>query len=160
MLRINEQKEGANIINRYFRGQESKIQSIDKWDTLVDPKEETYISFDDALRIRNDFFNKGGVAKENLILIRRDNGYMKDHIQNGEFHIEGLFSTSISKKLDKEEFGDNVNYIFIPKGTKISYIHDESKYSNEYEVLFNHGNTLIDIPKNLGSKEHLWLFKT
>ena len=58
---------------------------------------------------------------------------MFEYSDGDTYYNSGFLSTSISKEI--YIYGDYVNYIRIPKGTKILYIEGVTLEENEFEVL-------------------------
>lgn len=50
---------------------------------------------------------------------------------------DSYFSTSISQNVKPQEYGNYLNLIVIPKGTKIFYIEGITVTPNEFEILFD-----------------------
>ena len=62
---------------------------------------------------------------------------MSNYANGDIYHSDSFFSTSISKNVKPDEYGDYLEYIVIPKGTKILYIEGVTSEPLEYEILFN-----------------------
>ncbi|WP_409200972.1 ADP-ribosyltransferase [Methanobrevibacter sp. DSM 116169] len=140
--------DGASLLNQYLRTNENKELLELKWNKIV-PMDfgKIAISFDDALTIDN-LFTKGKVLEKNIIVVRRETEpalfkYSKKRI----YESKGFLSTSISENVKKEEYGPFLNYIFVPKGTKILYLEKITSTTDEFEVLFNIGTKLKFICK-------------
>ncbi|WP_407454817.1 ADP-ribosyltransferase [Methanobrevibacter sp.] len=58
------------------------------------------------------------------------------------YHSDSLLSTSISKNVKPEKYGDYLSYIVIPKGTKIFYIERITATRGDLEILFSRNKNL------------------
>lgn len=148
-------QDGYSFVNEFFRNlpniSDSNFESFykeyaDKWSTLS--YLEDYISFYDFLEVGKSIFNKGKVLNENLLVFRRQKEPLSTYCKNGVYCSDSFLSTSISKNVKPDEYGDYLEYILIPKGTKILYIELVTGTKFEYEILFNRGSKL----KKIGQK--------
>lgn len=138
--------DGYQIVNRYFRTL-PKLSDMDK----VKLKEECarewtffnhldfYMSFDEFLKASKNVFNKGKPLNENLLVFRRQKEPLIKYAENGIYHSDSFLSTSISKNVNPEKYGDYLECIVIPKDRKILYIEAISSTKPEYEILFDKG---------------------
>ena len=69
---------------------------------------------------------------------------------------KGCTSTSIYEYAKEEIYGDEINYILIPEGTKVLYVEGLTREPRDYEVLFPPGIHL-DLVENVGSKKKIWI---
>lgn len=127
--------DGFEILNNYLRGNLSKNECIIKWDEYF-IKSKHYISFDEALDVGKRIFDKGRVLKEDLVVVRRQSSSLLNYANDGVYISDSYLSTSISKCVNPKKYGDYINLIVIPKGTKILYIEGISTAKGEYEILF------------------------
>lgn len=81
-------------------------------------------------------FDKGRVLKEDLVVVRRQSSSLLNYANDGVYISDSYLSTSISKCVNPKKYGDYINLIVIPKGTKILYIEGISTAKGEYEILF------------------------
>jgi hypothetical protein len=148
-------QDGYAIVNEFFRTlpnvKDSDFQSFykeyeKKWSSLEYLGEE-YIPFDDFLEVGKSIFDKGMVLDEDLLVFRRQSEPLSTYSSNGIYHSDSFLSTSISKNVKSEEYGEYLEYILIPKGTKILYI-EVTGTKFEYEILFDKGLNL----KKIGQK--------
>lgn len=134
--------DGFKYLNKYFR----KIKGATNPQDLVRIKEEcerdwnlellddeNYISFDEAIEASRTVFNFAKVLEKDLVVVRRQDKSMLIYADDGIYYNDAFMSTSISGEIYK--YGDYVNLIRIPKGTKILYIEGVTLEENEYEVL-------------------------
>ena len=128
--------EGYSIINCYFRNlaeaSDSKKKSLknkcdESWSKFNSQYE--YIQFDDALKASETICNKGKIINEDLIVFRRQETPLKSYAKNGIYHCDSFLSTSLYS--NRDEFGEYLEYILIPKGKRILYISDISSNYNE-----------------------------
>ena len=135
--------EGFKYLNKYLREskkitdagglQELKSRCAYDWDcALLD--NENYLTFDEALdAVRSVYENYAKELKEDLVVVRRQDESMLIYAEEDMYYNDALLSTSISGEIYR--YGDYVNYIRIPKGTKILYIEGATLTQNEFEVL-------------------------
>lgn len=132
--------EGYAIINCYFRNlthlSDSKKESLkskcDETWSKFKPQYD-YIPFDNALKASETICNKGKILNEDLIVFRRQETPLKSYAKNGIYHCDSFLSTSLYS--NRDEFGEYLEYILIPKGKRILYISNISSNNNESEVL-------------------------
>ena len=77
--------------------------------------------------------------------------------RNGKtsYDDKGFTSMSIHEFTKPEEYGDELNYILIPKGTKILYVEGITSSPRDYETLFL-PNIHLDWVEDLSSKKKVW----
>jgi hypothetical protein len=112
----------------------------------------------DALAIVSDIFDKYSVTVDrDIILCRRErNRYMKPD-ENGNYSDQGFTSSSIYEFAKEDEYGDEISYILIPKGTPILYLEGITSSPEDYEVLFPPNINWSHV-EDLSSKEKMWLY--
>ena len=98
------------------------------------------------------------VLNEDIVLVRRQSIPLLDFSNFGIYHSDALLSTSISKNVKPEEYGDFLAYIVIPKGTKIFYIEQITSESREFEVLFGINKNLKFLKQESEYISH-WVLK-
>lgn len=152
--------DGYSILNGYYRKRGSVFnlpkRFISKrkyskiWDeTLKDS--QYYMSFNEARNISNSIFDKGTILKEDLVVVRRQKTPLKDHANGDIYHSDSFLATTISENVKPDEYGKYINYIVIPKGTKILYIEEITTTIDEFEVLLDKNCDL----KLIGEKSEL-----
>lgn len=62
---------------------------------------------------------------------------------------------SIYEYTKVDEYGDELNYILIPKGTKVLYVEGITSSPEDYETLFL-PNIYLDKVEDLSSKKKVW----
>lgn len=144
--------EGDSIINGYCRDMAKAVtnhkQKLIKekyskeWEYLKIKHSEYYISFDAALQISKTIFKKGKILDEDLVFVRRQSNPLLMFANHGIYHSDSLLSTSISKNVKPDVYGDYLAYIVIPKGTRIFYIEGITSTFEDYEILFGMGKNL------------------
>ena len=126
-----------NIVRRYL----IKRKYFKIWDeTLKDSP--FYMSFDKALNISNSIFDKGIILKEDLVVVRRQKSPMKNYANRNIYHSDSFLATSISENVKPNEYGKYINYIVLPKGTKIFYLEGITATTDEFEVLVDKNSNL------------------
>ena len=132
--------EGDGPLNDFLRGDISLKKARERWKDVIDDLLERKeiiegLSFDEALNIYDEIFEKySKTLEEDIIICRREK---KRHMgPEGESYYdnEGFTSTSIYEYV--EIYGDEINYILIPKGTKILYLEELTMVPEDYEILF------------------------
>ena len=115
------------------------------------------LSLNDALAMVDDIFDKYSVpVDKDIILCRRERKrYMKPD-ENRNFNEKGFTSTSIYEFAKEEEYGDEISYILIPKGTPILYLEGITSSPEDYEVLIPPNINLSHI-EDLTSKKKVWI---
>ena len=139
--------DGFTLLNNYLREITNETNLIRlkvikrkysiKWLKLLFKYPKFFLSFDKSLKIMNTIFKKGKPLKDDLVVVRRQKTPMTNYAKNGVYHLDSCLSTSISKNVNPNEYGDYVNFIVIPKGTKILYIEGVTSTPNEYEILLD-----------------------
>lgn len=129
---LREIKGIKNPLKRYF----IKKRYSEKWDARL-KNNRFYMSFDKSLNVSKRVFDKGKILEEDLVVVRRQGSPMSNYANGDIYHSDSFFSTSISKNVKPDEYGDYLEYIVIPKGTKILYIEGVTSEPLEYEILFN-----------------------
>lgn len=144
--------EGDSIINGYYREISKAVTNHKKrlikekyakeWGFLKFKCPKYYVSFNEALQISKTIFKKGKMLDENLVLVRRQGSPLLMFANHGIYHSDSLLSTTISKNVKPEIYGDYLAYIVIPKGTRIFYIEGITATQGDLEVLFGRGKNL------------------
>lgn len=135
--------DGFKYINEYLRESKKitdsselerlKSKCAQDWNIALEDN-ENYITFDEALNAsRNLYDNYAKELEEDLVVVRRQDKSMLVYADGNIYHNDTFLSTSISGEI--YEYGDYVNYIRIPKGTKILYIEGVTIKEKEYELL-------------------------
>lgn len=133
---------GFEFLNNYFRMingvmdsfilEQIKSECERNWNLrLIDDK--NYLTFDEAINASKTLYNYAKELEEDLVIVRRQKKSMLEYSDGDTYYNAGFLSTSISKEL--YDYGDYVNYIRIPKGTKILYIEGVTLEEGEYEIL-------------------------
>ena len=139
--------DGYDILNKYLRTIASvnglnrkniikRIYSI-KWFKTWFYHRKYYMSFDDTLKISESVFKKGKILEEDLVVVRRQKIPMTKYAKDNIYHSDSFLPTTISENVKPYLYGNYINYIVVPKGTKILYIENVTLTNDEYEVLFN-----------------------
>lgn len=114
------------------------------------------VDFDDAVIIAENIFNTyTKELNEDVILCRRErNRYMG---RNGKttYEDKGFTSTTIHEYAKVEKYGDELNYILVPNGTKILYVEGITSAPEDYEIFFLPNIHLTHV-EDLGSKKKVW----
>ena len=137
---------GFTFLNDYFREikgvtdihelKKIKDRCEQKWNLEL-IGDDNYINFDDAINASKTIYGYAKVLEDDLVVVRRQKDSMLDYSEEDMYPNDGFLSTSISKKM--YDYGDYVNYIRIPKGTKILYIEGVTLAEKEFEVLLPPG---------------------
>ncbi|WP_409200263.1 ADP-ribosyltransferase [Methanobrevibacter sp. DSM 116169] len=141
--------EGYFPLNEYIRKNINKKICEYEWNKASKLLfGEVAVSFDEALKLRKNIFKKAITLEKDLIVIRKEKtSALIKYSQKGIYVSDTLLSVSISKNLDENKYGKNVNYILLPKGTKILYIEKISSTKEEFEILLECGTKLRKIRK-------------
>ncbi len=144
--------EADSIIHGYYRDMAKAVTShkqnlikkkySKEWESLKIKYKEYYIPFDEALKISKTIFKKGKILDEDLVVVRRQKSPLLNHAHYGVYHSDSLLSTTISKNVKPEIYGDYLAYIVIPKGKRIFYIEGITENQGELEILFGVGKNL------------------
>ena len=154
--------EGDTAINGYLRGILNKEDAVIKWNLsknklIHQDRLQHDLSFDRALEINELVFKEySRELEESIILCRREN--VRFMGSNGEtiYTDEGFTSTSIYEYAKKEIYGNELNYILVPSGTKIIYLEGITTTSEDYEVLFAPGIKLQHV-EDLTKNKKVWV---
>lgn len=149
-------KKGDSILNFYLRGLQSPDRNPkQEWKNLVKER-GVDISFERALELFRMVFNKGIVLNEPLVLIRRENNrYMKVEGNKKVYSDKGILSTSIGENVKSDVYGDELNYILVPAGTKVLYVEGITATQGDFEVMLPPGSNLEYI-KDIGAHAKVW----
>ena len=115
------------------------------------------LSLNDALVMVDDIFDKYSVpVDKDIIICRRERErYMKSD-KNGKYNDMGFTSASIYEFAKEDEYGDEISYILIPKGTPILYLEGITSSPEDYEVLLPPNINLSHI-EDLTSNKKVWI---
>lgn len=153
--------DGDRAINGYLRGLLTKEEAIYKWNETIDKLFENgdldyELSFDRALQIKEEVFNQySKTLDEDIIVCRREVDRFMGRDGQTKYEDKGFTSTSIYEYAKKEIYGEELNYILIPKGTKILYVEPLTCEPGDYEVLFEPGIEL-NLVENLTENKKVW----
>ena len=149
-------KKGDSILNFYLRGLQSPDRNPkQEWKNLVKER-GVDISFERALELFRMVFNKGIVLNEPLVLIRRENNrYMKVEGNKKVYSDKCILSTSIGENVKSDVYGDGLNYILVPAGTKVLYVEGITATQGDFEVMLPPGSNLEYI-KDIGAHAKVW----
>lgn len=116
------------------------------------------LSLSDALIMVDNIFDKYSVTVDkDIILCRRERKRHMKPDKKGNYTDQGFTSTSIYEFAKEDEYGDEISYILIPKGTPILYLEGITSSSEDYEVLFP-PNTNYSHVEDLSSKKKVWIY--
>ena len=116
------------------------------------------LSLSDALVIIDDIFDKYSVpVDKDIIICRREKSRHMKPDENENYNNKGFTSTSIYEFAKEDEYGDEISYILIPKGTPILYLEGITSSPKDYEVLFPPNINLSHI-EDLSSKKKVWKY--
>ncbi|SFL66705.1 ADP-ribosyltransferase exoenzyme [Methanobrevibacter olleyae] len=152
---------GDAAINGYLRGLLSKEDAIKRWedvnDKLLDKGVLDHILlFDDSLNLIDTIFSKHGkTLKKDIIVCRRERERFMGRNGKTTYEDKGFTSMSICEYTKVDEYGDELNYILIPKGTKLLYVEEITSSPEDYETLFL-PNIHLDKVEDLGNKKKVW----
>ena len=134
-----------------------------KWCETIDKLVETgdldyELSFDRALEIKEEVFKKySKTLEEDIIVCRREVDRFMGKDGKTVYADNGFTSTSIYEYAKKDIYGDELNYILIPKGTKVMYVEPLTCEPGDFEVLFEPGIELT-LVENLRDNKKVWTF--
>ena len=136
--------DGYSSLNEYYRNIAGVFNPLKRfkikrkcskaWDESVKDS-KYYMSFNQALNISNSIFSKGIRLEEDLVVVRRQETSMTNYADGDIYHSDSFLATSISGNL--YEYGDHINFIVIPKGTKILYLEEITESVDEFELLLD-----------------------
>lgn len=114
------------------------------------------LSFDDALVIAEYIFDKYSViVDKDIIVCRREKNRYMGKDDEVIYEDDGFTSTSIYEFAKEDEYGNELSYILIPKGTSILYLEGITSSKGDYEVLFPQKIHLNHI-ETLNNKKQVW----
>lgn len=151
--------EGDGPLNEFLRGDISLKKARERWEDVIDDLLERKeiiekLSFDEALKIYDEIFEKySKTLEEDLIVCRREKKRYMGSEGELDYDNEGFTSTSIYEYVEK--YGNEINYILIPKGTKIVYLEELTMVPKDYEILFPPGIHL-DHVEDLNPHRKVW----
>lgn len=152
----------SSPLNNYLRfGQDNLDECKDRWKEinlrLIDENlvsEE--LDFIIALSIAESIFNKYcKTLDEDIILCRREKERFMGRKGKTTYDDKGFTSMSIHEFTKPDKYGDELNYILIPKGTKILYVEGVTSSPEDFETLFLPGIHL-DHVEDVSSKKKIW----
>lgn len=136
--------DGYSCLNEYYRNIAGVFNPLKRfkikrkcsklWDDDVKDS-KYYMSFNQALNISNSIFNKGIRLEEDLVVVRRQETPMTNYADGDVYHSNSFLATSISGNL--YGYGNHINFIVIPKGTKILYLEEITETVDEFELLLD-----------------------
>lgn len=154
--------KNSSPLNDYLRyGPDNLDECTSKWNEInLRLKDENLVSeeldFNIALTIAESIFNKyAKTLNEDVILCRREKERFMGRNGRTTYDDKGFISMSIHEFTKPEEYGDELNYILIPKGTKILYVEGITSNPEDYEALFLPGIHL-DHVEDVSSKKKIW----
>lgn len=153
--------DGDRAINNYLRGLITQKEAEIIWnDTIITLKNKGIIdyelSFERALKIKESVFkNYAKTLEKDIIVCRREIDRFMGVNGATKYNDKGCTSTSIHEYAKEKIYGDELNYILIPKGTKVLYVEELTRKPEDYEILFPPGIHL-DLVEDVGSKKKIW----
>ena len=117
--------------------------------------EKQKLTFKKALEIYDNIFEKfSKTLEEDIIVCRReDERFMGNKKNPKRYKDKGFTSTSINEYV--ERYGDEINYILIPAGTKIIYLEEITKAKKDYEILIAPGIDLT-LVEDMAPRRKVW----
>ena len=114
------------------------------------------LDFNSALDIAENIFNKyAKTLNDDVILCRREIERFMGKEGEKTYDDKGFTSMSIYEFTKVDKYGDELNYILIPKGTKILYVEGITSSPEDYETLFL-PNIHLDWVEDLRLKKKVW----
>ena len=154
--------EDSSPLNNYLRfGPDNLEECADKWKeinlNLIDESSVSEeLDFIIALSIAESIFNKYcKTLDEDIILCRREKERFMGRKGKTTYDDKGFTSMSIHEFTKPDKYGDELNYILIPKGTKILYVEGVTSSPEDFETLFLPGIHL-DHVEDVSSKKKIW----
>ena len=149
--------DADSAINNHLRKRWEYDECEKLWDKtykkLFDDEEQE-LTFKKALEIYEDIFEKySKTLEEDIIVCRREDERFMGRDDSNKYHDDGFTSTSIYEYVEK--YGDEINYILIPAGTKIIYLEEITKVPKDYEILFAPGIDLTRV-EDLSPMKKVW----
>ena len=149
--------DADSAINNHLRKRWEYDECEKLWDKtykkLFDDEEQE-LTFKKALEIYKDIFEKySKTLEEDIIVCRREDERFMGRDDSNKYHDNGFTSTSIYEYVEK--YGDEINYILIPAGTKIIYLEEITKVPKDYEILFAPGIDLTRV-EDLSPMKKVW----
>lgn len=154
--------DGDRAINNYLRGLMEYEEAKRLWDdTIIKLKGRRLLdyelSFDEALQIKESVFENHAIElEEDIIVCRREVTRFMGVDGATEYNDKGCTSTSIYEYAKEEIYGDEINYILIPKGTKVLYVEELTMEPEDYEIMLPPG-IHMDLVENVGTKKKIWI---
>lgn len=77
------------------------------------------------------------------------------HLFEANIPDKGILSTSIGENVKSDVYGDELNYILVPAGTKVLYVEGITATQGDFEVMLPLGSNLEYI-KDIGAHAKVW----
>ena len=154
-------KDSSPLNNYLRRGPDNYDDCVKKWENVQDDLIEreiisTKLDFNIALNIAESIFNKYcKTLDEDVILCRRERERFMGLNGKKTYKDKGFTSMSIHEFTKPEDYGNELNYILIPKGTKILYVEGITSSPEDYETLFL-PDIHLNLVEDLSSKKKVW----
>ena len=149
--------DADSAINNHLRGRWDYEDCEKLWDKTYKKlfgEEEQELTFKKALEIYEDIFEKySKTLEEDIIVCRREDERFMGRDDPNRYHDDGFTSTSIYEYVEK--YGDEINYILIPSGTKIIYLEEITKVPRDFEILFAPDIDLTRV-EDLSPRKKVW----
>ena len=149
--------DADSAINNHLRGRWDYEDCEKLWNKTYKKlfgDEEQELTFVKALEIYEDIFEKySKTLEEDLIVCRREDERFMGRDDPNHYSDKGFTSTSIYEYVEK--YGDEINYILIPAGTKIIYLEEITKVPRDFEILFAPGIDLTRV-EDLSPRKKVW----
>ena len=105
----------------------------------------------------DDIFEKYSVPTDrDIIVCRREKTRHMKPDENGNYNDSGFTSSSIYEFAKEDEYGNELSYILIPKGTPILYLEGITSSPEDYEVLFPPNSHWSHV-EDMESKKKVWI---
>lgn len=157
--------KNSGPLNKYLRSknpEQDLEECSNKWEETIDKLRigniiSKRLSFGDALTIYERIFTKYSKSlNEDIILCRREKKRHMVPDANGEYNLKGFTSTSIYEFAKEDDYGNELSYILIPKGTNVLYLEGMTSSPKDFEVAFKPGMQLKHI-EDLSSRKKVWI---
>lgn len=151
----------SSPLNNYLRGFDTLEDAANNWkdinNELIRKKMVSEkLDFNIALNIAESIFNKYcKTLDRDVILCRRERERFMGRNGKTTYDDKGFTSMSIHEFTKPDEYGEELNYILIPEGTKILYVEGITSSPEDYETLFLPGLHLNHV-EDLSSKKKVW----
>lgn len=152
----------SSPLNDYLRfGPDNLDECVERWkninnNLILRELLSDELDFHVALTIAESIFNKyAKTLNEDVMLCRRERERFMGRNGKTTYKDKGFTSMSIYEYTKVDEYGDELNYILIPKGTKVLYVEGITVSPEDYETLFL-PNIYLDKVEDLSSKKKVW----